>query len=64
MKQFWCVTSTFDDRGNVTANITDVQKFEEKPEGTFVEALRQDIYTDWFESWNDARQFVLDARRA
>lgn len=64
MTTFWCVTSTFDDRGHVIANITEVQEVEEKPESACVHTLRKDVYTDWFESWKDANQFVLDARRA
>lgn len=50
MKTYYCVTSSFDDRGRATANITDMIKAEEKPESTYTSTRRKDIYNDWFES--------------
>jgi hypothetical protein len=44
MKTYYCVTSSFDDRGRATANITNIIKAEEKPESTYTSTRRKDIY--------------------
>ena len=41
MKTYYCVTSSFDDRGRATANITDMIKAEEKPESTYTSTRRK-----------------------
>lgn len=58
MKTYYCVTSSFDDRGRATANITDMIKAEEKPESTYTSTRRKDIYNDWFESEKEAQEYV------
>jgi hypothetical protein len=64
MKTWYCVTSSFDDRGRVTAGITDSIEAEEKPESGFTSTKRKDIYTDWFGSLHEAREFVEEAKLA
>lgn len=64
MKTYYCVTSSFDDRGRATANITDMIKAEEKPESTYTSARRKDIYNDWFESEKEAQEYVEQTRIA
>ncbi len=64
MKTWYCVTSSFDDRGRVTAGITDAVQADEKPESGFTSTNRKDIYTDWFGTEEEARKFVKEARLA
>lgn len=64
MKTYYCVTSAFDDRGRVTANITNTIQAEVQPENTFKETSRKDIYNDWFGSAETARDFVAQAKEA
>ena len=64
MKTWYCVTSTFDDRGRATANITDTCQADTKPENTFMSTSRKDIYNDWFGSMREAKSFVNSAKGA
>lgn len=64
MKTWYCVTSSFDDRGRVTAGITATIQAAEKPESGFTSTKRKDIYTDWFGTEAEARKFVKEARLA
>lgn len=64
MKTYYCVTSSFDDRGRATANITDTIKAEEKPESAYTSAGGKDIYNDWFESKKEAQEYVKQTRIA
>jgi len=64
MKTWYCVTSTYDDHGRVTAGITDTKRAEEKPENGYTSKRDKDIYTDWFGSHEEAAKFVEEARIA
>ena len=64
MKTFYCVTTTVNDKGSMTAHITSTVHAEEIPENTFISTSRRDIYNDWFDNLEDARQFVEDAKCA
>ena len=64
MKTYWCVTSSFDDRGRVTAAITRVVETTEKPENSFISTPRKDIYNDWFDSREAALEHIEEAKRA
>lgn len=59
--RFYCVTSTFDNKGRVTASITDTVERESKPENTAKSTLRKDIYNDWFDSKEKANKFIKEA---
>ena len=61
MKTWWCVTSSFDDKGHVIAGITDKREQEEKPESDVKRTFRNDIYNDWFESIEEAKTYVREA---
>ena len=54
MRTWYCVTSTFDDRGRVTAAITATKEAEVCPESTFSSTNRKDIYIDWFSELAEA----------
>lgn len=61
MKTFYCVTSTFDDKGRTTASITDTAESDTKPESTTRSTSRKDIYNDWFDSEEKANEFIKEA---
>ncbi|MBR1422988.1 MAG: hypothetical protein IJ571_06060 [Ruminococcus sp.] len=61
---YYCVTSTFDDYGNVTAKITNQIEADKIPNDIFTNTLRKDIYNDWFDDLNDAQEFVKESRLA
>lgn len=64
MKKYYCVTISFYDRGRETAGITNMVEASAKPESTFTSTSRKDIYNDWFDSFEEAKQFVEEARVA
>lgn len=64
MKTFYCVTSSFDDYGRVTAAITNTLEAESKPENTYKSTRRKDIYSDWFDTLEEAKAFVAESRNA
>lgn len=64
MKTWYCVTSSFDDRGRVVANITATKESEECPESTYKSTRRKDIYNDWFGSHEEAKAFVEQSKSA
>lgn len=58
MKTWYCVTSTFDDRGRVTAAVTGTKEADKCPESTFTSTSRRDIYNDWFGSMEEANEWI------
>lgn len=64
MKKYYCVTSSFDDKGRVTAGLTNIIEAEEKPENAFRSTRRKDIYVDWFDDEQEARDFIEQAKGA
>ena len=64
VKRFWCVTTSFDDWGRVISHITGSVDAAVKPANESKSTARRDIYTDWFDSREEAEQWVEDARRA
>lgn len=64
MRTFWCVTSSYDDKGKVTANITATTEAEECPKPSFCSTRNKDIYNDWFDSEEAAREFVKQKEAA
>lgn len=64
MNTYYCVTTSFDDLGRVTAAITSVVETTQMPEATCTSTRRKDIYCDWFDSLWKAKAFVEESRRA
>lgn len=60
MKIYYCVTSSFDDRGRMKASLTNQIESEEIPENSLYNAFEKDIYTDWFESKAEAIRFISE----
>lgn len=64
MKFYYCVTTSIDDRGKITAAITNIVEAVHMPENRAVSLKRKDIYNDWFESREEAERSVEEARSA
>lgn len=64
MKTYYCVRTTFDDRGRVTAAIVDILEADSKPESSKEETPAVDIYLDWFDTQEDAEAFLEEAKEA
>lgn len=64
MKTWYCVTSSYDDHGRVTAAITGTVQTEKKPEQGYKSTRTKDIYVDYFGSRKEAAAFVEEAKRA
>lgn len=64
MKTWYCVVSTFDNSGRVTAAITDTRRAESQPESSYTSTTKKDIYTDWFGSLKEAQRHVEGAKLA
>lgn len=64
LKKFYCVTTSFDDRGRVTSAITREIEATVQPENTSGSTSRKDIYNDWFDSREAALEWVQEAKRA
>lgn len=64
MKKFYVVCTSFFDDGRVVSNIVDTVTASEKPEQGFKSTRRCDIYVDYFESAEEAREFVATSRCA
>jgi len=63
LKMFWCVTSSFDDRGRVVSHITRSVEAEAQPKNSFKSTARKDIYNDWFDSLEAAEAHAEEAKR-
>lgn len=64
MKTYYCVTTSVNDKGKVLAAITDVIEAVSKPENSSQSLKRKDIYCDWFDDLEEAKNFVEEAKRA
>lgn len=64
IKKFWAVTTTFWDDGHVVSDITDVVETATKPEDSFLETKTKDIYVDWFETEEEAKEKIKEALNA
>lgn len=62
-KKWYCVTSSIDDAGRISAAITDSVEAEEMPDPTYTSTTRKDIYQDWFGSREETEKFVRDSRK-
>ena len=62
--KWYCVTSSVDNRGYITAAITGSIESETRPKNTYEETRLRDIYKDWFPTRQEAEEFVEEARGA
>ena len=63
MKTYYCVLSKYDDNGDGFSGIVDKREAEAKPKSTFKSTRNADIYTDWFESFEEADSFCKEQSR-
>lgn len=63
LREYYCVTSSYDDNGRTVAAITDIRWAEKRPKGDFHETRKKDIYIDWFDNPKDAEEYVMNVRR-
>lgn len=64
LKKFWCVTTAFHYNGKVVSAITDVCEAAVKPENVCKETKTKDIYLDWFDTEEEAKEKVKEALNA
>lgn len=64
MKSYFCVTTSVYDSGKVIAAITNTIQAVCKPENSFKSLNKKDVYNDWFDSQEEAQEFVEEARQA
>lgn len=64
LKKFWCVTTAFHNDGKVVSAITDVCEAAVKPENVYKETKTKDIYLDWFDTEEEAKERVKEALNA
>lgn len=64
MKTWYVVCSSFYNDGRVISNIVDTVTADEQPEQGFKSNRRCDVYIDYFESLEAAREFVEASRCA
>lgn len=64
MKKYYAVCASYYDDGKVIANLVDEIEAAEKPEDTYKETRRCDVYVNWFESQKEAMSFIEECRMA
>lgn len=63
MKTFWCVKSKFFDSGAVKTLVCEV-KADEKPQNGMVENKMCDEYRDYFDTYEEAKEFERETQNA
>lgn len=61
MKTYYCVCTSYDDRGRVVSNIVDTVDANRRPENSYKSTSRKDIYLDWFDTLSAAQAHVNEA---
>lgn len=61
---YWVVITSVYDTGRVTCNIAARERHARKPDHYHTSTQRKDIYIDYFESQEEAEQFVSESRKA
>lgn len=64
MKKWYGVCSSYYDDGKIIANLVNVVEAEEKPQDSYKETRRCDIYINWFESYDKAMEYIGECRVA
>lgn len=64
MTEYFCVITSYDDRGRVTSGVVDSRLCDQLPKSTCVSTRRKDIYTDWFPTIKEALSYEEDAKYA
>lgn len=64
MKTYYCVTTTVYDDGKIIAAITSVVEAACKPENSSNSLKRRDVYNDWFDNPEEAKEWIKEAKEA
>lgn len=64
IRTWYCVTSSYDDKGNAIAAITAIQEALKQPESTYTSIKRKDIYCDWYGNQEEAQAAVEAVKKA
>lgn len=64
VKKYYAVCNSYYDNGKVIANLVDTIEAEEKPQDTYKETKRCDVYVNWFESYEEAMEFIKECKMA
>lgn len=64
MKKYYAVCSSYYDDGKIIANLVDVIETEEKPKDIYKETKDFDVYINWFESHDEAMNYIEECRTA
>lgn len=62
--KYYCVTSSYYNNGKVTAAITDVTESDIPPENTWKKTHTRDIYNEWFDSAEEAAEYMKQCKEA
>lgn len=63
LKPFWVVVSSYYNDGRSIANIVDIIYRRSRPELVMRSTSREDVYIDYFESFDEARRYVLATKQ-
>ena len=64
MKKYYAVCNSYYNNGKVVANLVDAVEADKKPEDTYKETKRCDVYVNWFESYEEAMKFISECKMA
>lgn len=64
MKKYYAVCTSCYDNGRISSNLVDTIEAEERPENTWKSTRRCDIYVTWFDSYDEAMEFIKEHKRA
>lgn len=59
--KYYSVISSYDDKGRTRAHMGDVIERDKRPEPSCVSIRDRDIWTDWFDSEEEAEKFKKEA---
>lgn len=62
MQTYYGVCNSYYNNGKVVANLVDTVVAEEKPQDTYKETNRCDIYVNWFDTHEKAMEFIKECR--
>ena len=63
-KTYYCVVTTINNNGRVSAHIVDKKQAEEQPKSTHKSTRTADVYVDWYDTETAAKKAVEDAKKA
>ncbi len=59
MKKYYCVATTIYDDGLVLSNVVSTKITEKRPQSKMRVSTNADYYWDWFDTLEEAKEFVL-----